>query len=281
MIRGILFLLLCFTPAMGQTIRENTQRTLMAMTNISATQLVDGKPYRVAMFGNRQVFARAIPTPKIGIRPGAEWYSLLQASQLWKLTPAGDHFTYSDHTRWFEISRIAFGADEKWEGLVPCEGEVYVVDNNIVRITQRFNPGRHTNSVSIDMFYEWIQLKQKRLLPSRMTMTAEFKNRRTYKVQVEWVNYQEFGTELIVKEPSETDTLRPVGIGSRFVAEEENLVERDDFGLPTPTGTTDDLKVENDGPSLLQPDARPVKTQPVRPSPWRRFFPKVIRGSNP
>lgn len=277
MIRIILFLFLCFIPAAGQTIRENTQRNLMAMTNISATQLVDGKPYRVAMFGNRQVFDRAIPTPKVGVRPGAEWYSLLQDSQLWQLTRVNGHFIYSDNTRWFEIARISLGGDEKWEGSVPCEGEVYVVDNNIVRITQRFNPNRLTKAVSIDMVYEWVQLKEKRLLPARMTMTAEIKNGRKHTVRIEWTNYQEFGTELVIKEPDETETLRPIKFGNAFVESSEQQFEKDDFGLPSPSDATEVPKLDLNVPSILNPGSGlPVKTKTVRLNAWKRFFRKLL-----
>jgi len=73
MIRSILFLFLCALPVSAQTIKEQTQRNLMAMTNISATQLVNGDRYRVAMFGNRQVFNRQISYPQQGIKPGDEW----------------------------------------------------------------------------------------------------------------------------------------------------------------------------------------------------------------
>jgi hypothetical protein len=277
MIRSILFLFLCTIPASGQTIKEQTQRHLMAMTNISAIQVVNNKRYVVAMFGNRQVFNREIEIPRIGIRPGSEWYSLLQDSQFWKLLPAGDHFTYSDTTRWFEISRMTLAGDKRWDGLVACEGEVYVVDNSIVRITQRFTPNRLTTSVSIDMVYEWVELKERRLLPTRMTMTAKLKNGQTHTVQVQWIDYKEFGSELLVKDVDTQDTQRPIGGGGDLFAEPSvEKPDGSDVGLPTPFQTSDVPKTENERvPSLLDPIGVPHKTNQVSTSSWKNFFKRL------
>jgi hypothetical protein len=203
MIRTILILFLCFFPVEAQTIREQTQQNLMAMNNISATQIVDGSRYRVAMYGGQQVFQPRLPTPYVGIRLGAEWFGLLQASQTWTLVPAGDHFTYSSGCRWSETDHHVFRSDVEWEGWVPCEGEVYLEGNNIVRITQRLRPNRMARLVTFDMNYSWVQLKTKHLLPVRMTMSAVFKNGDTKAVNVTWSDYKEYGSELVVTELAE------------------------------------------------------------------------------
>src|SRR4030095_7311986 len=95
--------------------------------------------------------------------------------------------------------------DVEWQGWVPCEGEVYVVDNNIVRITQRLRPNRLARLVTIEMDYSWVQLKTTHLLPARMTMSAVFKNGNTKSVNVTLSEYKEYGSELIVTEMAENN----------------------------------------------------------------------------
>jgi hypothetical protein len=194
---------LCLLPVEAQTIREQTQQNLMAMNNISATQTVDGSRYRVAIFGGQQVFRPRMPRPYVGIRLGAEWFGLLQESQTWTLVPAGDHFTYSSGCRWSETDHRVFRNDVEWEGWVPCEGEVYVDGPNIVRITQRLRPDRMARLVTIDMYYSWVDLKTKHLLPARMIMNAVFKNGDSKSVNVSWSGYKEYGSEVVVTELAE------------------------------------------------------------------------------
>jgi hypothetical protein len=200
MIRPILLLFLCQIPVLAQPIREQTQRHLAAMNNMTVKQIVDGKANRVAIFDGRQVPNRELPTPKFGLLLGSAWYSILEDSQRWNLHPQGDHFTYSTGCLWFEISRQAFSPDSRWEGWVPCEGKVFVDKTNIIRITQQLIPNRLTKTVTIDIHYGWIQLKELRLLPSRMIMDAVFKNGKTSHVEVLWTDYREFGSELLAKE---------------------------------------------------------------------------------
>src|SRR5215510_6392578 len=118
MIRTILLLLVCQIPVLAQTIREQTQRNLAAMSNITVKQIVDGKANRVAIFGGRQMQNRELPEPRFGLLLGNAWYSILEDSQRWILHPEGDHFTYSTGCLWFEVSRNTWSKDPRWEGWV-------------------------------------------------------------------------------------------------------------------------------------------------------------------
>ena len=277
MIRSIVFLFLCALPVSAQTIKEQTQRNLMAMTNISATQLVNGDRYRVAMFGNRQVFNREISFPRQGIKPGDEWYTLLQSSQLWKLSPQGDHYTYSDTCRWTERRRSLWSADSDWDGLVPCDGEVYVDGPNITRITQRLHPDhrRLVKTAFFDITYEFVDLKDKRLLPTHMTMSAEFRNGRNYSLDIKWIDYKEFGAEVVLKEIDPDESPRPMHNGVNFFNQEipdkatssDDVTPPPDFTSPRPSSSD---VVSN--PSGLR-DAT-TSSESVRS--WKTFFKRLV-----
>ncbi len=284
MIRSILFLFLCTVPVAPQTIREQTQKNLMAMTNITARQIVNGKSYRVAMFGGRQAFNREIPMPKVGLRPGSEWFSILQASQTWKLNPAGNHFTYSEGCPWFEISRRTFATDSRWDGWVPCEGEVFVDGSHITRITQRLFPNRMVKTVEIEVLYEWAELKEKRLVPAQMKMTALFANGRRDQIDVQWTDYKEFGANLIVKDVEADEYPRAtVQAGPDFYSQvDPDVVQTLPIGNkaePTSTQHIEVLPVVNDSQSatnLLTP-IQGLTEKSVTLTPWKRFFRRILR----
>jgi hypothetical protein len=249
----------------------------MAMTSIAATQSIIGNRYRVAMFGNRQVFNREISFPQQGIKPGTEWYTLLQSSQLWRLIPQGDHYIYSDTCRWTERRRSLWSADSDWDGWLPCEGEVYVDGPNVTRITQRLHPDdqRLVKGVCFDITYEFVELKEKRLLPAHMTMSAEFRNGRNYILDIKWTDYTEFGTDVVMKEVDADESPRPMRNGVNFFNQEtaDNAFSSSDATTPT------DFESPQPSPSdvLSNPSGlRDATTDTESVRSWKRFFKRLM-----
>ena len=187
-----LLLLLLVPPA--AEVKAQTQKTLAAMETVSALQVGGPQSYRVSMFGGK---SRNDPVPYSGLFFGSEWSSLLQDSQKWALQPEGDHYTYYSQCPWTEIKQIQ---NERWHAFVPCEGEVYVEDANIIRIVQRLSPRRTTKSVTIDVQYGWVTLRERRLVPLTIKMVATYSDNRVKALSARWIDYHEWAAESIVKD---------------------------------------------------------------------------------
>lgn len=168
---GIILGLFLVSP---QQVKQQTQIHLMNMQNISAIETIGKHSYEVAMFGGKQTAIR--PPTVHGVYVKDAWFVLLHDSQLWKFEAEGDHFTYSDTCGWLE---------NKPE-IVPCEGEIYTADDDIVRITQRMTT-KKWGVVSLDMTYGWEMLSDRRLLPQFLVLKWRDKQ-----INARWSEYREF-----------------------------------------------------------------------------------------
>lgn len=143
-------------PSVSAT-KSQTQRHLMALQSITATEQVGLYSYQVALYGNRLSAVRP-PTPH-GPTIKDAWYVLLRDSQVWKWLPTADHYEYVDTCGWAE----------RGVQLVPCKGEIYVDGKDVTRITQRLQTERW-GIVVLDLHFGWEQLSERRLVPKRLTL---------------------------------------------------------------------------------------------------------------
>ena len=166
-------LLLLILPS---DIKQATQQHLMAMQNISATETVGKDSYRVAMFGGQQAGAR--PPIYHGVALDRAWFVLLRDSQVWHFVPAGDdHFTYSDS--------CAF-KDRGNQLILPCSGEIFTQNADIIRIIQTFVTERW-GAITIDIKYDWVTLSEPRLVPQELVLRWGEKE-----IKATWSQYREF-----------------------------------------------------------------------------------------
>lgn len=165
-------------------IRAASQQHLMHLQTIRAKS----NNSRVELLGGKE---STMPAPKRGLYVKDYWFGLLRDSQRWLLTPKSPYkWAWKSQCTWIE---------GKQRQLVSCEGEVFVEGANIRRIVQRISTTKGIATVTMD--YDWVQLKQKRLVPTKLTIARgkEF-------TTVTWGAYEEFGATAVVKEWDERST---------------------------------------------------------------------------
>jgi len=260
-----ILLLLLVPPA--TEVKAQTQKNLAALETISALQVGGPQSYRVSMFGGQ---SRHDPIPYSGLFFGSEWSSLLQDSQKWVLQAEGDHYTYHTQCPWTEIKQIKH---ERWHAFVPCEGEVYVEDANIIRIVQRLFPRRTTKSVTIDVQYGWVTLRERRLVPLTINMVATYSDNRVKALSARWIDYHEWAAESIVKDIEDEDG------GQRAVKRVE--LQEGRATAVRATASPDSVTITEQQPKSMddQKTMEDMVTPPdelirssVKISRWRKFF---------
>jgi hypothetical protein len=190
--------------APARDVQFQSWATVNAMHNLQAVQMVEGKRYRTYLYNTKA--NQPVPAPYVGIQPGPYWYSILRASVSWDLEPQGTYYTYQTTCKWFEVKRVAVLFRSQWEGTIPCSGAIYLDGKHVKRITQSFTleKRRMTREVFIQIDYDWTKVRGKRLmLPAKLIMIVDLWNGEQKHLEMTWSEYQEFFSEVAVKESEE------------------------------------------------------------------------------
>ncbi len=146
-------------------------------------------------------------------------------------------------------------------------------DANIIRIVQRLFPRRTTKSVTIDVQYGWVTLRERRLVPLTINMVATYSDNRVKALSARWIDYHEWAAESIVKDIEDEDggqravkrvelqEGRATAVRSAASPEAVTITEQQPKSM-------DDQKTMED---MVTPPDELIRSS-VKISRWRKFF---------
>jgi len=108
-----------------------------------------------------------------------------------------------------------------------------------------------------------------------MTMSAEFRNGRNYDLDIKWTDYQEFGTDLVMKDVDADDSPRPMRSGVDFFSQEtaDNTFSSSDATTPTdfasPRPSSSDVVSDPSGLRDATTNSESIRS-------WTRFFKRLV-----